>query len=335
MTMQTSLAVQPQNQNTGPVVEDDQSKWFNSTITYHEGNLAEIRSMIPEFERRAFSLPQPNHKSTRINDHLDTIVRRPFGDDQTFVPVGVVSKNYALVSHLAVVNAAEKALAKAEIDSENVEAELKLTAYGERMALSLYLPKKYDYNPGDGNRMSMRLECFNSVDGSSRFRALVGWFRLVCSNGLIIGVTKSELRRRHVGDLSINDIAAVLTMGIGESDNEKQNFERWRKQRISPEELKPWINGRLKKDWGFKAAARFFHIAHTGCDAKIVGPYKDNVPTSIPVKRAQRVPGTPEQCNNLYDISQALAWLAKERNDVQEQLAWRESIQELLAPLAG
>ncbi len=36
----------------------------------------------------------------------------------------------------------------------------------------------------------MRLECLNSVDGSTRFRAERGWFRLVCSNGLRFGITR-------------------------------------------------------------------------------------------------------------------------------------------------
>ena len=37
-------------------------------------------------------------------------------------------------------------------------------------------------------------------------------------------------------------------------------------------------------------------------------------------------PGVPAQSTNLFDLSQILAWLAKERRDVQEQLEWREQI---------
>jgi len=45
-----------------------------------------------------------------------------------------------------------------------------------------------------------------------------------------------------------------------------------------------------------------------------------------------RVPDAPPQCRTLFDLSQILSWLAQERRDVQEQLAWRETIPELLAP---
>lgn len=126
---------------------------------------------------------------------------------------------------------------------------------------------------------------------------------------------------------------AVLTSGIIEADTEKKNFEQWRKQSVTPDALVPWIDKVLKNGWGFKAAARLYHISRTGRDAEIIGPYKKNTPTTIPVRITDAVPGAPPECRNLYDVSQSLAWLAKERRDVQEQLAWREGINGLLAPL--
>lgn len=308
-------------------------KWFNSPVTFHEGSFSDIQAYIPDFERRAFALTQPGNERNRINERLDTIVRKPFGEDQSFVPVGVVSKDYSLVPHSAVLNVATDALEAAQIKTADVKAELTITECGERMALSLYLPKKFAFDPGDGHPLDLRLECFNSVDGSTRFRALMGWFRLVCSNGLIIGVTRSDVRRRHVGDIRLEDVGAVLTSGIEESEKEKSNFVRWRKRAVDPGRLAKWVNEELRKGWGFKAAARTLHIARTGHDAEVVGPYKDHSPTTIPVRSGSPVPGAPKASQNLYDISQILAWLAKERRDVQEQLEWRERIPELLEPL--
>lgn len=305
-------------------------KWFNSPVTFHEDTLTEIRAHVPSFERRGFGLTQPENERSRLNERLDTIVRLPFGEDDTFIPVGVVSKDYALVPHLAVLDVATKALADAKISTADVKAELKITEYGERMALSLYLPDKYSFDPGDGHPMALRLECLNSVDGSTRFRALVGWFRFVCSNGLVIGVTNSDVRRRHLGDLRLEDVGAVLTTGLKESETEKKNLERWRKAGISPNRLAPWVDKDLREEWGFKAAARTFHIARSGSDAEVIGQYKGSTPTTIAMQETKRVPGAPQKCCNLFDLGQILAWLAKERRDVQEQLGWREQIPELL-----
>jgi hypothetical protein len=312
---------------------DAPPKWFNSPITFHEGTLTDIRKHIPAFERRPFGLPLTGGETLRMNERLDTIVRLPFGNDKTVIPVGVVSKDYALVPHTTVLDVASKALDAAKIPPSDVKAELKITEYGERMALSLYLPDKYRFDPGDGHPMALRLECLNSVDGSTRFRALMGWFRFVCSNGLIIGVTRSDMRRRHVGDFQIQDIGMVLTSGLNEAEGEKRNFEKWRNTPVTLKRLAPWSEDTLRKGWGFKAATRAFHIAGTGADVEIVGQYKGSTPTTIAVHTLEFVPGAPKESHSLYDVSQILAWLAKERRDLQEQLEWREQIPDLLNSL--
>ncbi len=322
-----------QTENTSDDTAAESAKWFSSPILYYKGSIDSIRRHIPNFERRTFALADPSAELSRLNQRLDTIVRKPFRDDQTFVPVGVVSKEYVLIPHNEVVDIAEGALKSANIDPRSVMAELDITEYGERMNLSLYLPDDFGFDPGDGNWMALRLELFNSVEGNTRFRALMGWFRFVCSNGLIIGITKSDFRRRHIGNLKISDVGAVLISGIKESEAEIRNFGVWRNQSIQKKTLRNWVGDTLKKYWGFKAAARTYHIATSGYDINIVGQYKDQTPLTIPVEWTKRVPGTPKSSQNLFDLSQILAWLAKESRDVQEQLIWREQIPEILKPL--
>lgn len=313
---------------------EQQPKWFNSAVTYHKGTLMDLRDHLPSFERRSFGLTQDGGEQTRLNRHLDTIVRLPFREDKTFVPVGVVSKGYTLVPHTSILDAAADAIAAAKIAPSVVNAELKLTEYGERMALSLYLPDAYQFDPGDGHPMALRLECMNSVDGSTRFRALMGWFRFVCSNGLIIGVTHTDMRRRHVGDFRTQDIGEVLSSGIEASKTEKMNLEKWRKTPVSLKCLGSWADNQVRKRWGFKAATRAFHIAQTGSDVGITGKFTGSTPTTIAVQAMEPIPGAPEESRNLYDVSQILAWLAKERRDIQEQLKWREQIRDLMESLA-
>lgn len=307
-------------------------KWFKSTVSFHSGTIDELRATIPVFERRSFALTQPDERRSRINSHQDLIVRAPIGADSDFVPIGVVSKEYALIQHHEVVDVILRALAANEIAADDVDANLEITEYGERMALSVYLPSRYAFDPGDGHPMALRLECLNSVDGSTGFRALMGWFRFVCGNGLIIGVTRSDVRRRHVGDVALDDVAAVLQSGLAQCEAEQKNFKLWRRTTVEAGRLKNWIDSDLKQDWGFKAATRTFHIASTGHDVTIVGPYKGHVPSTIPVASGDSVPGAPGKCRNLFDLSQVLAWIARDRTDVQEQLAWREQISEILKP---
>lgn len=311
------------------------STWLHSPVFVHTGFLTDVSKHVPSFDRRPFALAPSGSECARDNTRLDTIVRLPQDADPDCIPIGVVSKDYALLPHTAVVAAAVQALADAHIDPAGVEAELRLTQFGERMALSLRLPDTYLFDPGDRFPMTVRLECLNSVDGSTRFRAAMGWFRLVCSNGLAIGVTRSKSNLRHVGDLQLEHIGAVVGTGVAEYRLERDTLIRWRTQEVSAARLHTWADTDVKACWGFKAAARAFHIARSGRDVDVVGPYKGHKPTTIDVEAAGEVPGSPEQSTNLFDLSQVLAWLAKERRDIHEQMAWREQIPMLMTSLAN
>ncbi len=335
--MFTEEGIRRQNRNTA-------GKWLNSPIRRYEGSLQEVRAVLPDFERRDLAITQPEKLFPSINPHLDLIVRKPIEhvngrlwvsdihkDD--YIPIGTVSKEYQLVPHKQVFDTALKALSENHIDPSHTRAELLLTEYGERMHLSIYLPRVHDFDPGDGHPMAMRLECFNSVEGSTRFKAFVGWFRFVCKNGLIIGVTTARFQHRHDRTLNITDIGSVLENGIAEGAKERESFRKWQTTTIKRDSFLPWIDKKVYKTWGFKAATRAYHIARTGYDAVIAGPYKGMRPTTIPVKTSKKIPGTPDQAQNAYDISQILAWLAKERNDVEERLTWRQQIPELMKAL--
>jgi hypothetical protein len=307
-------------------------KWFRSSVTAYSGSIEEVRNRIPRFQRRALGLTQQDGLRSRLNEHMDMIVRVPFDGELDFIPVGIVSKEYVLIQHSEVVDVVLQALDVCDVPRNEVAANLEITEYGERMALSVILPKSYSFDAGDGYPMALRLECLNSVDGSTAFRTLMGWFRFVCSNGLVLGVTRSDVRRRHVGGLTTDDVASVLRSGLAECEKEKRNFELWRRTPVTSGPLRTWIDGDLRKAWKFKAATRAFHIASCGHDVTIAGPYKDESPTTMAVHVGKAVPGAPSKCRNLFDLSQVLAWLARDRADIQEQLQWREQIPKVLKP---
>jgi hypothetical protein len=308
-------------------------KWFRSPVTSYKGRMSELRELLPVFERQPFGVFQPTSSSPRSNEYLDAIVRRAMPEDPEPVPVGVVSKSYVLVQHTEVVDAAIDALKVQGIPPESVEAELKMTAYGERIALSIYLPTKYHFIPLDENPLALRVECWNSVDASTRFIILMGWFRFVCENGLIIGVTSLDLHRRHIGDLGLEDFAYFLRSGLRASLEDKENLNRWQGIGVSIHQLATWADDTVRKAWGFKAAARAYHIARCGKDVEIIGAYQGALPSRISVRETVRVPGQPKCCDNKFHVSQVLAWLAKERRDMQEQLERRHEIPALLRPL--
>ncbi len=307
--------------------------WLGSKVTERDLAFPTVLELLPEFERRPFAFYQPDGTLTSVNPRLDTILRKPTKEDHNFQPVGVVGVNYGLVSHRELVNAVDDALRKAGIE-DITRARLTLTEFGERMHLCIVFPDRFSFDPGDGNRIKLRLEVINSVDGSSRLRILLSWFRLVCSNGLVVGVTQMDVYRRHVRGIEPNEVLFALPDRLKEAKEEMETLTNWREIFVELDILEKWVNGPLKKAWGVKAAARTWLICIRGADGEPTERYEKSVrPSTLPMNLTMMVPGAPSQSNSLFDVSQALAWIAKERNEVEERIQWRSQIPSLIEEL--
>jgi hypothetical protein len=269
----------------------------------------------------------------KVSRERDVIVRTPFGEDKNYVALGVVSKSYTFIPHNKIVDTVERALEGTNIPAGEMSVRMQITEHGERMSLNLLFPARYNFDPGDGHPMGLLLTCMNSVDGSARFRALMGWFRFVCSNGLIIGVTRIDVRRRHIGELNAGSVEDVLKKGTRLVDTERQNLVKWLSVKVPLNRIEVWADSHLRAKLGFKAAARVCLIARSGYDGDTIGDLEDSKPSRICMERTAPVPGAPESSDNLFDISQILAWLARNRRDLQEQIKWLENIPALMEPL--
>jgi hypothetical protein len=64
---------------------------------------------------------------------------------------------------------------------------------------------------------------------------------------------------------------------------------RWRNVEVKAAGLREWFHRDLRAAWGFKAAARAFHIAGSGRDVAVIGPYKGHSPTSVRVHHRNAV----------------------------------------------
>lgn len=322
-------------------------KWHASPVTSYRGPLEQLREHIPHFSRRTFGhalLPAEDFDDQDMfktplppgfNSYYDTIVRMPLQNDAVEIPVGIVSKQYSLIQHHDLLDEALNAIRNVKIDTSEIKAELDLTAYGERMRLGLIFPERYNLKVSNNDEMGLRLECFNSVDGSMKFMSVIGWLRFVCANGMIIGVADSYYRSRHNRFMELSDIVTILKGGIAATTRQRELFLTWQKKKVSEDKLRKWVDGPLAKKWGVKAAFRTWHITRTGKDVIIADPFEKGKPTEKNAIIGSAVPGAVLPGDSVYSVSQSLSWLAKERRDVQEQLEWKQEIPDLLAPLCA
>ena len=294
------------------------------------GTLDDIIARLPHLERAGFGVADGIE-----NPFLDVIARRAAPElDLPAVPVGVVSKRYRLLPHAEAATALRRALTDNGIDSREVRADASLSFYGARMALFLRLPRRFDFDPGDGHPLALRVLCFNSVDGSSPLRVLLGWYRYVCANGMAVGTTRYECRVTHRDDAMPEDIAPLLKAGLAAAEREKPALRHWTTLKISAPDLVAFADNQLAERWGVRAAARFLHIATTGFDAEPAQPFESGLPHAKSMRPTRRVPGSPLQVRTVYDASQALTWLARDRRDPREAADWMVGVAPLMRVLA-
>lgn len=266
---------------------------------------------------------------------MKSVIRIPRTKFEQVIPVGTVSNTYTLAQHDEVAAKCFAGMQAAGIVTDELRCELGLTELGEWMNLRIYFPKQYNCTPQDGKQLALRLECFNSVDGSSRLVILLGWLRFVCSNGLVIGETKTELRDIHNKHMDLEKIPAIICEALDLVHDDLQQIASWEGHLVRPDVLRVWTNKILCEHWNKKAACRVYHICTSGFDVDIADPFVANNATDKLVRQVQQVPGAPVPAKNLYDVSQALSWVASRRNNTEEKVEWQSAIPGLIERLGA
>lgn len=308
---------------------DAPGRWHARDVAYLAGSWQQLKPRIPRFELRDFSTA-PGEPA---NPHLKSVVRLPLSAAERVIPVATVSRRYTLASHAAIIEECLTALEKRGINLSILKCELGLTALGEWMNFRAYFPDEFSFTPADSNKLALRLECFNSVDGSSRLIILFGWLRFICTNGMIIGETMTTLRNIHDESLDLTAIPKLVASGMEKIEQDRKRIKLWDQTQVSSQQLVNWADGTLAEKWGKKAACRAFHICVEGTDVEFVDPFELVIPSMTRTKPTISIPGAGAPVTSLYGVSQALAWLASHRNNMEERVAWQAQVPAMLKDL--
>jgi hypothetical protein len=300
---------------------DEELSWHGHKVLTGEAlHLGNISTMLPIFRREAFG----------PNDYLDMIVRQPDQNDLRSIPIAAVSKRYALIQHAELVQWVRAGLKGVGVQPETIQVFVWMTEYGERLRLRFSVPEQ-SFDPGDGYRVVLTAECFNSVDKSCAMEIRMIWLRLVCLNGMVMDET-SKLRKIHdLVWMSRKDPAEFLKERLAAAPGSFGLLQKWITHKISLEAIERWADEVIAEEWNIAAAARVCHIARTGWDG-IVAPVR-RPPHLRSVSSDEEVPGACAPVGNLYHVSQVLSWLAGKRATIEEQESWTRKIPSLIAQL--
>lgn len=311
-------------------VAEESGKILSRDAEYTSYSFEQAERQIPNFALRDFR----SKEGGTPNPYLKAVNRLPDEKYADEIPVGVVSQTYGLVNHRDVLHRCHSGLEKSGIRTENMKIDVGLSTLGEWMNLRFLLPEEYDFVPKDGHPLKLRLEAFNSVDASSRFKLLLSWKRLICSNGMMIRETIAEFTDVHDSDIDLSPVHDVIRAGLKKIPAEKRRIEGMEGQAINRDHFESWIDDTLAKKWGVKLAARIFHICQTGKDAEFEDPFAKGSATQKPMKPLLVVPGAAASAENFYDVALAMSWTAGRVRDLARREKLLLSIDDRLKELA-
>jgi hypothetical protein len=265
--------------------------WEGASVVELRGKIAELYTQVPIFSR------QPFRAGGEENRYKDEIRREPLKITEEPTPVATVSKGYGLIQHRDVLASVFRALRKTQINISEIDSTILMSEYGERLQWSCDIPNM-DFDPGDGFPLVLRVNCLNSVDMSTALEITLGWYRLVCSNGMMFGLSDSHLRRRHVPSLDPDDIATHLAVQLQCVPKEKSLYQQWLKHCVQPAILVEWLDDRVAEEWGPHAAARVWQIVSAGVDGD-VQPAPKSKPHELKLNNSKKVPGCCAPVKNL------------------------------------
>lgn len=144
---------------------------------------------------------------------LTPVITKPYGvaipkklavmRADTREPLGIVSKRYGFMAHGDVVDSFRKALA----DTKH-EERIQLAKNGAHLFATYKLPThKVEVRKGDA--VALQFTVKNSYDGSNALQIMLGAFRLVCSNGMVIGKNYFSYSQRHIGSEAGTKVEAI------------------------------------------------------------------------------------------------------------------------------
>lgn len=230
--------------------------------------------------------------------------------DRLAVPVGLVSHGYQLVPHRTLIEHLLGVLRKQGVSTEGVILQAHLTPRGERLLGQLIiLDPDYQVGP-DGYTCALSVFMRNAVDGRGGLDVRLGWYRLVCTNGMVIGKTVARYRSPHRPGLNLGELQGVVAYELQRMKAGRVELEKWAKRPAFPDRWNAWADKTLAGSWGPTAATRVLQVLREGIDPGDIRLAPKLPPSRQPRQAGQPVPGAPAPAVTLYDCFQALTWVA-------------------------
>ena len=163
-------------------------------------------TLFPVVEVPAVGIPQTVSDEAQFGQEIDSTGYKFIVREDTGQVLSCMTDEYKLITNRQVFNYANPMIRK----SGGVIKEVAVFSDGARSTVKWHFPnEKVSVRKGD--MMTPEIIIRNSYDGTIGLNILAGAFRIVCTNGMVIGVIAQNYKNKHsVYNVSLDDIEPVI-----------------------------------------------------------------------------------------------------------------------------
>ena len=166
------------------------------------------------------------HRDLHQADRYKAIV-----DSDTGKVFSIVSTDYKLIRHEEAIKRIEEAIYEVP-DFGEYKTYTNFYNDGGRMRRTYRFPKiSVEIERGDA--VNPELHLVNSYDVTWPFIILLGAFRLICTNGLVIGKKFLYLKKRHVLGLDLIDPKEQVSTALKRFDKQTVKWKQWAQRQLT------------------------------------------------------------------------------------------------------
>lgn len=178
-----------------------------------------------------------------------------------------------MIDHIRVAEYLEKAFRANGKDINAYPAEVYIGDQGTRFALRVIISDLL-YHPAEEDTLAARVEVLNSVDRTLPLRVVIGFFRFVCCNGLVMG-RKGNVNYLNEIHLQNRVDAEAIEQEINYGMDDLPNQLEYIREMVGidfDKALESSLIGEVEKNWGKGHARELSEAFSTGIYKKILVP---------------------------------------------------------------
>jgi hypothetical protein len=189
-----------------------------------KGGTMKIQTPFPKVREQPVAWISGYYKEA---EHYKAIV-----DVSTGKLFSIVSKDYRLIRHEEAIEEVEYAIAK-NPGFENYMIETEFYNAGGRMRRRYCFPE-ISVEIKKGEEICLELNLFNSYDTTWPFIVLLGAFRFVCENGLVVGKKFLYVRKRHVFKMEEINLEDQVSTAMKRFRLQTKEWKKWTDRQLTP-----------------------------------------------------------------------------------------------------